>query len=148
MLPEIVAVNAVVKILVDTAPHRKTVGCPALLVAHVRSEAEETGKTIKDLKEEIKGFRESLENAEIGSDDFKSALEQLTNAQNELKQATKSSIDVVEEAGIEDINGKKYLKYWYNMKQDSATKAIFNISYKDEKSDWKEATFEILYTTS
>ena len=55
---------------------------------------------------------------------------------------------VVEEAGIVDINGTKYLKYWYNMKQDSATKAIFNISYKDEKSDWKEATFEILYTTS
>ena len=49
-----------------------------------------------DLKEEIKGFRESLENAEIGSDEFKSALEQLTTAQNELKQATKSSIDVVE----------------------------------------------------
>ena len=62
----------------------------------LQAEAEETGKTIKDLKEEIKGFRESLENAEIGSDDFKSALEQLTNAQNELKQATKSSIDVVE----------------------------------------------------
>ena len=62
----------------------------------LQAEAEETGKTIKDLKDEIKGFRESLENAEIGSDDFKSALEQLTNAQNELKQATKSSIDVVE----------------------------------------------------
>ena len=62
----------------------------------LQAEAEETGKTIKDLKDEIKGFRESLENAEIGSDGFKSALEQLTNAQNELKQATKSSIDVVE----------------------------------------------------
>lgn len=62
----------------------------------LQAEAEETGKTIKDLKAEIKGFRESLENAEIGSDEFKSALEQLTAAQNELKQATKSSIDVVE----------------------------------------------------
>ena len=55
---------------------------------------------------------------------------------------------VVEEVGIENINGMKYLKYWYNMRQDSATKAIFNISYKDEKSDWKEATIELLYTTS
>lgn len=65
-------------------------------LSELQAEAEETGKTIKDLKAEIKGFRESLENAEIGSDEFKSALEQLTAAQNELKQATKSSIDVVE----------------------------------------------------
>lgn len=65
-------------------------------LSELQAEAEETGKTIKDLKAEIKGFRESLENAEIGSDEFKSALDQLTAAQNELKQATKSSIDVVE----------------------------------------------------
>lgn len=65
-------------------------------LSKLQADAEETGKTIKDLKAEIKGFRESLENAEIGSDEFKSALEQLTAAQNELKQATKSSIDVVE----------------------------------------------------
>lgn len=65
-------------------------------LSSLQAEAEETGKTIKDLKQEIKEFRDSLEGVEIGSEEFKSALEQLTNAQNELKQATKSSLDVVE----------------------------------------------------
>lgn len=65
-------------------------------LSELQTEAEETGKTIKGLKAEIKGFREALEGAEIGGEDFRKALEGLTNAQNELKQATKSSIDVVE----------------------------------------------------
>lgn len=65
-------------------------------LSETQAEVEETSKTIKSLKDDIKKFRETLEGATIGSDKFNSALEQLTNAQNELKQATKSSIDVVE----------------------------------------------------
>ena len=65
-------------------------------LSDLQLEAEEAGKTIKDLKEEIKEFRSKMESAQIGSDEFTSALESLTQAQNELKAATKSSIDVVE----------------------------------------------------
>ena len=48
-------------------------------------------RTLKDLKEEVKELRKELDNCELGSDEFADTLDRLTNAQTELKNATKTS---------------------------------------------------------
>ena len=55
-------------------------------------------KTIKQLKEEIKNLKKSLEEATIGSDTFEQAQKDLTNVQNELKSALNSTKQTVEDA--------------------------------------------------
>lgn len=48
-------------------------------------------RTLKDLKEEVKELRKELDNCELGSEEFADTLDRLTNAQTELKNATKTS---------------------------------------------------------
>ena len=55
-------------------------------------------KTIKQLKEEIKNLKKSLEEATIGSDAFEQAQKDLTNVQNELKSALNSTKQTVQDA--------------------------------------------------
>lgn len=59
-------------------------------------DAKNAMKTLKDLKDEVKELRKALDNCEIGSDEFTDTLNQLTDAQTELKNATKSSTEVIE----------------------------------------------------
>lgn len=53
-------------------------------------------KTLKELKDEVKDLRRQLDDCEIGSDKFASTLDELTAAQTELKNATKSSNEALE----------------------------------------------------
>lgn len=53
-------------------------------------------RTLKDLKEEVKSLRKALDDCELGSDKFASTLEELTAAQTELKNATKTSNEALE----------------------------------------------------
>ena len=53
-------------------------------------------RTLKDLKEEVKNLRKALDDCELGSDKFASTLEELTAAQTELKNATKTSNEALE----------------------------------------------------
>lgn len=59
-------------------------------------DAKNAMRTLKDLKDEVKELRKALDNCEIGSDEFTDTLNQLTDAQTELKNATKSSTEVIE----------------------------------------------------
>jgi DNA repair exonuclease SbcCD ATPase subunit len=59
----------------------------------------ETGQseqTLKELKEEVKSLRQELDGCTIGSDKFKSTLEELSQAQTKLKNATKGTNDALE----------------------------------------------------
>lgn len=61
----------------------------------------ETGnseKTIKTLRDEIKTLKSTLEGAEIGSDKFKQASEELATAQNKLKMAMDATKQTVKSA--------------------------------------------------
>lgn len=53
-------------------------------------------RTLKDLKDEVKNLRKALDDCELGSDKFASTLEELTAAQTELKNATKTSNEALE----------------------------------------------------
>lgn len=62
----------------------------------IEIETGDSALTLKELKEEIKSLRQELDNCEIGSDDFKSTLEELSKAQTQLKNATKTTNDALE----------------------------------------------------
>lgn len=52
----------------------------------------ETGnstRTLKDLRDEIKNLRKALDECEVGSEEFNKTLDKLSDAQEELKNATK-----------------------------------------------------------
>ena len=53
-------------------------------------------KTLKELKDEVKDLRRQLDDCEIGSDKFAKTLDELTAAQTELKNATKSNNEALE----------------------------------------------------
>ena len=60
------------------------------------NEGQQAEKTLGQLKAEIKNLRKELDSCAIGSDQFTSTLEELTTAQNELKNATKTSNEALE----------------------------------------------------
>lgn len=55
-----------------------------------------SAKTLKELRTEIKNLRAELDNCEIGSEQFVDTLNELTEAQDELKTATKKSSEALE----------------------------------------------------
>ena len=66
------------------------------IVTAVRVETADAEKTIKQLKDEIKGYKKALESAVIGSAEFSTATEQLNDAQEELSRVlslTKKSVE-------------------------------------------------------
>jgi len=65
-------------------------------LTELNQEANESKKTLKSLREEIKNLRGTLEETEVGTEDFTKALDQLTEAQNELKNATVSNNQAIE----------------------------------------------------
>lgn len=67
-------------------------------VTSLRVETGESEKTIKQLRDEIKGLKKSLEEATIGSDAFEQASKELAQAQNELKSVLDSTKQSVQDA--------------------------------------------------
>lgn len=53
-------------------------------------------RTLRELKEEVKNLRKALDDCELGSDEFASTLDELTAAQTELKNATKTTNEALE----------------------------------------------------
>lgn len=83
----------------------------------------QSGKTLKELKDEIKSLRSELDKCEIGTDKFTATLEDLTAAQNELKNATKTSNQAL--AGSYDALTQKMgeLKKMWKATADEAKRA-------------------------
>ena len=68
------------------------------IVTTLKVNTGESEKTIKQLKDEIKNLKKSLEEATIGSDAFEQASQELAQAQNELKSVLDSTKKSVQDA--------------------------------------------------
>lgn len=68
------------------------------IVTTLKVNTGESEKTIKQLKDEIKYLKKSLEEATIGSDAFEQASQELAQAQNELKSVLDSTKKSVQDA--------------------------------------------------
>ena len=66
------------------------------ILTTIQIKTEQSEKTIKQLKEEIKSLKGTLDEAVIGSDEFKQASKELADAQNALKTAMSEGKTVIE----------------------------------------------------
>ena len=65
-------------------------------LSQLNEEAQQTTKTLKDLRNEVKGLREQLNNTAIGTEEFENTLSELEEKQKELSNVTKSSNKAIE----------------------------------------------------
>lgn len=92
-------------------------------LSDVRNEAETTGQTLKQLREEVKSLRSQLENTEVGTDSFISTLEELTNKQRELTSATKLGVEAQKGSYNDLTNQMSALKQQWKATADEMERA-------------------------
>ena len=95
-------------------------------------------KTLKDLKEEVKSLRKELDGCALGSDDFASKLDELTKAQTELKNATKTSNEALEGSYDALVQKMAELKKEWRATADAAERANLGDRIKDINDSLKE----------
>lgn len=101
----------------------------------------ETGnseQTLKQLKDEIKELRKELEGCTIGSDKFKSTLDELTAAQDKLKNATKKSNEALEGSYDALVAKMAELKKAWRETADEAERADLGQQIADINSQLKD----------
>lgn len=109
----------------------------------IEIETGQSAKTLKELKDEIKDLRKELDSCEIGSDKFASTLNELTDAQTELKNATKSSNDALEGSYDSLVQKMGDLKKAWRATADEAERADLGSQIADLNSQLKDMDAEI-----
>lgn len=89
----------------------------------IQQEAEETGKTLKDLRKEVKELRSQLESTEVGTEDFTKTLDKLTRKQQELTNVTKSGVKAQKGSYNDLVNQMALLKKEWRSTADEAERA-------------------------
>lgn len=86
-------------------------------------DASESMMTLKQLKEEVKKLRDQLDDCTVGSDEFKSKLDELSDAQTKLKDVVRSGSEAM--AGSYDaiVNEMAKLKKEWRATADEAERA-------------------------
>lgn len=95
-------------------------------------------RTLKDLKDEIKTLRKELDGCALGSDDFANKLDELTKAQTELKNATKTSNDALEGSYDALVQKMAELKKQWRATADEAERADLGSQIADINSQLKD----------
>ena len=101
----------------------------------------ETGnseQTLKQLKDEIKELRKELDGCTIGSDKFKSTLNELTAAQDKLKNATKKSNEALEGSYDALVAKMSELKKAWRATADEAERADLGQQISDINNQLKD----------
>lgn len=104
----------------------------------IQTEAEETGQTLKDLRNEVKELRATLENTEIGSKEFGQALTDLTKKQQELTNVTKSGIAAQKGSYNDLVNQMAILKTQWRATADEAERTALGQKIDDINTQLKE----------
>lgn len=89
----------------------------------IQQEAEETGKTLKDLRKEVKELRSQLESTEVGTEDFVKTLDKLTRKQQELTNVTKSGVKAQKGSYNDLVNQMALLKKEWRAAADESERA-------------------------
>lgn len=101
----------------------------------------ETGnseQTIRELKDQIKALRSELEGCTIGSDKFKDTLDELTTAQDKLKNATKKSNEALEGSYDALVAKMSELKKAWRATADEAERADLGQQISDINNQLKD----------
>lgn len=92
-------------------------------LTEIQEEAVETGKTLKELRKEVKELRTQLENTEMGTDDFTKTLNQLIKKQQELTNITKSGVKAQAGSYNDLVNQMALLKKEWRAAADESERA-------------------------
>lgn len=92
-------------------------------LTEIQEEAVETGKTLKELRKEVKELRTQLENTEMGTDDFTKTLNQLIKKQQELTNVTKSGVKAQAGSYNDLVNQMALLKKEWRAAADESERA-------------------------
>jgi predicted nucleic acid-binding Zn-ribbon protein len=116
-------------------------------LSEVQQEAEATGKTVKDLRAEVKELRATFENTEIGTDEFGKALTDLTKKQQELTNVTKSGIAAQKGSYNDLVNQMALLKMQWRSTADEQERAalgdqIYTINARLKEMDSEIGNFQ------
>ena len=109
----------------------------------IEIETGDSALTLKELKEEIKSLRQELDNCEIGSDEFKSTLEELSKAQTQLKNATKTTTDALEGSYDPLVQKMGELKKAWRATADEAERADLGSQIAEINQQLKDMDAEI-----
>ena len=92
-------------------------------LTEIQEEAVETGKTLKELRKEVKELRTQLENTEMGTDDFTKTLNELIKKQQELTNVTKSGVKAQAGSYNDLVNQMALLKKEWRAAADESERA-------------------------
>ena len=104
----------------------------------IQTEAEETGKTLKDLRNEVKELRTTLENTEIGTEEFGRALTDLTIKQQELTNVTKSGVAAQKGSYNDLVNQMALLRMEWRATADEGERNAIGAQIAEINSQLKE----------
>ena len=104
----------------------------------IREEAQNTGKTLKDLRAEVKNLRAQLEQTEIGSDGFGKTLDDLTRKQQELTNVTKSGVAAQKGSYNDLVNQMALLKKEWRATADEGKRAALGEQINEINTKLKE----------
>lgn len=107
-------------------------------LTEVQTEAQETGQTLKELRAEVKELRNTLENTEIGTEDFGKALTDLTKKQQELTNVTKSGIAAQKGSYNDLVNQMALLKAEWRATADEGERNAIGSQIAEINSQLKE----------
>lgn len=107
-------------------------------LTEVQTEAQETGQTLKELRAEVKELRNTLENTEIGTEDFGKALTDLTKKQQELTNVTKSGIAAQKGSYNDLVNQMALLKAEWRATADEGERNAIGSQIAEINSKLKE----------
>ena len=106
-------------------------------------DAGDATKTLKDLKDEVKNLRNELDGCVVGSEKFEKTLDELTTAQTELKNATKTSTDAIEGSYDALVAKMSELKKAWRATADEAERADLGSQIAEINSQLKTMDAEI-----
>lgn len=109
----------------------------------IEIDAGDSSRTLKDLKDEIKSLRQELDNCKVGSNAFKDTLDKLSNAQNELKNVTKTTNESLEGSYDALVTKMGDLKKAWRATADEAERADLGSQIAEINQQLKDMDAEI-----
>ena len=107
-------------------------------LSQVQEEAAETGKTLRELRQEVKDLRAQLENTTMGTQEFGDTLSELTAKQQELTNVTRSGVAAQKGSYNDLVNTMQVLKNEWRSTTDEAKRAQLGEQINDINSQLKE----------
>lgn len=104
----------------------------------IQTEAQETGQTLKELRAEVKELRNTLENTEIGTEEFGRALTDLTVKQQELTNVTKSGVAAQKGSYNDLVNQMALLRMEWRATADEGERNAIGAQIAEINSQLKE----------